>query len=81
MLLGDAREAWNGGTMADTRVLHFWDGEGVVGKWFARQVYGYDGIIWDYYYLFGSEAAWEDTPASLVGARRTIYGKREALEL
>jgi hypothetical protein len=56
MLWGDAREEWNGTTTPDPRVMHFWDGELQVGKWFARQVDGYDGTSWDTYYLYGPGA-------------------------
>jgi hypothetical protein len=79
MLWGDAREEWNGTTMPDPRVMHFWNGELQVGKWFARQVDGYDGTSWDTYYLYGPGAIWETAPAPLVDSSRTIYAERQAL--
>jgi len=81
MLGGDAREKWNGNTMPDSRVTHFWDGEYIVGQWFAKEVDGYEGIAWDVYYLYGPDAAWEDMPSPLVGEGATIYGERETLEM
>lgn len=81
MLWGDAREKWNGTTMPDTRVIHFWDGERRVGQWFAEHVDGYDGIAWDTYYLYGPDAVWETSPSPLVGSGRTIYAERETLEM
>jgi len=81
MLWGDAREMWNGTNMPDARVLHFWDGEHVIGQWFAKQVDGYDGIAWDVYYLYGPDATWETIPLPLAGSGSTIYGEREALNI
>jgi len=81
MLGGDAREMWNGTTMPDNRVIHYWDGERVIGQWFAKQVDGYEGIAWDVYYLYGPNATWETIPAPLVGSGSTIYGERQTLRM
>ena len=81
MLWGDAREKWNGNTMPDTRVTHFWDGDLQVGQWFAKEVDGYEGVAWDVYYLYGPDATWEAVPSALVGSGSTIYGERETLEM
>ena len=80
MLGGDARNKWNGTTMPDPRVIHFWDGETEIGQWFAGQVDGYPGIAWDVYYLYGPDATWEDVPAPLVSSGNTIYAERDALK-
>jgi hypothetical protein len=80
MLWGDARERWNGNTMPDPRVTHFWDGERKIGEWFAREIDGYVGIAWDTYYLYGPNATWETVPSPLAGSGSSIYGEREALE-
>jgi hypothetical protein len=79
MLWGDAREEWNGTTMPDPRVTHFWDGETQIGQWFAKQVDGYDGVAWDAYYLYGPNAVWASVPSPLVGSGGTIYAERETL--
>ena len=81
MLWSDAREKWNGTTMADARVTHFWDGALLTGQWFAKQVDGYDGAAWDVYYLYGPDAVWETIPSPLVGSGGTIYRERETLEM
>lgn len=81
MLGGDARDEWNGTTMPDTRVTHFWDGDAIVGQWFAKQVDGYDGIAWDVYYLYGPEATWEAIPMPLAGSGGTIIGERDTLQM
>jgi hypothetical protein len=80
MLWGDARQEWNGTTMPDLRVTHFWDGETQVGQWFAKEVDGYDGTAWDVYYLYGPEATWNSIPAPLIGTGGPIYGERDQLK-
>jgi hypothetical protein len=81
MLWGDGRDKWNGNTMPDSRVIHFWDGERQVGEWFAEQVERYRGVSWDTYYLYGPDAEWETIPSPLVGSGGTIFGEREALKM
>jgi hypothetical protein len=81
MLAGDARQEWDGNSIPDSRVMHFWDGERQVGKWFAEEVDGYRGVSWDTYYLYGPEATWERIPSPLVGSGGTIVGEREQLEM
>jgi hypothetical protein len=80
MLWSDARGMWNGNTLPDPRVTHFWDGEMQVGEWFAEKVEGYRGVSWDVYYLYGPDATWENTPSPLVGMGGTIYGERNVLD-
>ena len=81
MLWNDSREKWNGTNMPDSRVIHFWDGDLQLGKWFAKEVNGSDGVAWDVYYLYGPEATWEAAPQPLLATGRTIYGEREKLQL
>ena len=81
MLGGDSRDDWDIRSMPDPRVMHFWDGEYIVGQWFAKQVDGYEGIAWDIYYLYGPDATWDSLPSPLVGSGRTIYGERETLKI
>lgn len=81
MLWSDSRAMWNGTSMPDTRVMHFWDGDLEVGQWFAKQVDGYDGVSWDSYYLYGPDAKWETVPSPLAGSGGTIYGDRDTLQV
>ena len=80
MLWSDARVMWNGTNMPDTRVIHYWDGDHVIGQWFAKEVDGYEGIAWDAYYLYGPDATWETIPTPLIASGGTIYGERATLE-
>jgi hypothetical protein len=81
MLWSDARALWNGRTIPDARVTHFWDGERAIGQWFARHIEGYEGIVWDAYYLYSPDATWETTPSPLSASGGTIYAERENLEM
>lgn len=81
MLWSDARRLWNGTTMTDARVIHYWDGDRKVGEWFAENVDGYEGIAWDTYYLYGPDADWETIPSPLVASGGTIYSERDTLEM
>jgi len=80
MLAGDAREEWDGNTMPDPRVMHFWDGERAIGQWFAKEVEGYRGVSWDTYYLYGPDAKWESVPSPLVGSGGPIISEQAALK-
>lgn len=80
MLWTDARATWNGMTMSDNRVKHFWDGNALIGKWFAEEIEGYRGIVWDVYYLFGPDATWNEIPSAMIGSGGTIYDERETLK-
>ena len=81
MLWGDARDKWNGNTMPDARVIHFWDSEMQVGEWFAEEVEGYRGVSWDTYFLYGPDSKWETVPSALVSSGGTIYGERNTLKM
>ena len=81
MLGTDSRETWNGTHLPDPRVTHYWDGQFHLGKWFAQEVDGYDGVAWDIYYLYGPEAVWDSIPAPLLGSGRTIFAERNSLKL
>lgn len=80
MLWGDSREKWNGTNMPDPRIMHFWDGDLQLGKWFAKELDASEGVAWDVYYLFGPEAVWESIPQPMLGSGRTIYAKRQQLK-
>jgi hypothetical protein len=52
-------------------VTQYWDAEGITGTYFADAdlgELGASGFVYDVYYLFGGDAAWQDEPAPLAGA-------------
>jgi hypothetical protein len=64
-LLGDARDQWDPGLLADQRVTQWWDQSNEVARDLARRTGGYQGPDWDYWLLFGPQATWADGPAPL----------------
>ncbi len=66
--------------MTDPRVIHLWDEEKIAGQWFAENMEGYEGIVWDIYYLYGPEAEWTHIPQPLISSGFTVLGQREELQ-
>ena len=58
--------------LPDPRVLHFWDANRFAGPWFAKNVQGADGYMWDTYLLYGPNATWDQAPMPLLGSGATI---------
>jgi len=81
MLWSDDRGMWNGTNMPDIRVTHYWDGDRVIGRWFAKEIDGYEGVAWDSYYLYGPDATCDTVPPPLMGSGGTIYGERDTLDM
>jgi hypothetical protein len=68
MLWGDSREGWDSTVLPDARVTHLWDGQKLVGRWFARQDGDPQGTYWDAYWLYDPTARWDAAPGALVGS-------------
>lgn len=66
----------------DRRVRHLWNSDLSIGVWFKENVTPeYDGRVqWDAYFLYGSDASWEEIPAPLISWGRTVLGESETLE-
>src|SRR4051812_44184190 len=67
MLWGDSRDGWDSTVLPDARGTHLWDGQKLVGRWFATQDANPQGIYWDAYWLYGPTARWDAAPGPLVG--------------
>ena len=81
MIASDARSEWKKSLIPDSRVIHLWDEQRVVGRWFASQGRYGEGVdvVWDIYFLFGPEAQWETLPEPLLSWGRTVVDAREKL--
>ena len=72
--------------MTDPRVVHLWDAEGELGRWFFehREKVGLGFvpgvIVWDAYLLFGPGAQWEDVPSPLQSWGYTVIGTSDRLK-
>jgi hypothetical protein len=84
MLAGDSRSAWDSNVLNDPRVIQYWDGNRVAGKWFAdTQLDGLGGpgsIVWDAYYAFPSSSTWTSRPSGVLAAGSDIIDNVSALE-
>lgn len=80
MFFTDSRSAWPSGLLSDPRVHHFWDESKIVGRWYGENVTSKkEGHIeWDAYFLYGSDAIWDDKP-EMISWGRTIVATREEL--
>ena len=84
MLDGDSRSAWDSNVLNDARVIDFWDGGRIAGKWFAdKQLGGLGGpgsIVWDAYYAFPSNSTWRSEPRGTLAAGSDIIDNVSTLE-
>ena len=67
----DERGAIDESILADPRVTHYWDAEGITGTHFADTDLGglgYSGFVYDVYYVFGPDAGWAEDPAPLASS-------------
>ncbi len=85
MLPRDARERWDPSLMTDPRVVHYWDSDAEIGRWFGQNQdnigfsYFSDAVVWDAYFLFGPDAEWTDVPTPLESFGFTVLADKEEL--
>lgn len=79
-LPSDARASWPSDVLRDPRVVHFWDEQEILGRWYAKNVTkrGTD-VEWDAYFLYGPHAHWPATGPTHASWGRTIMETREQL--
>lgn len=82
---GDSRSNWPPTLLSDSRVLQYWDEEKKVGRWYEVNVTKLGGeekdrIEWDAYFLYDTDAQWEDLPPKLNSWGRTIMASREKMK-
>jgi hypothetical protein len=73
MLGDDARSKWDIELLADSRVRHYWNADRLVGTWFAEEVVGFDGVVWDAYYLYDARARWNESPLPAISTGSTHH--------
>ena len=93
MVEGDARERWSAELLTDKRVVHLWDEQKTVGRFFAPTTQSEEmenalapnsnglgqAVLWDSYLVFGPESRWEDRPSGIRRWGRTILRTRKDL--
>lgn len=74
----DVRASCDSAIFGDPRASVFWDGNQIMGKWFARAE-GLTSVAWDTYYLYGPEAKWGAAPSPLVASGFPVVNFRTDL--
>ncbi len=76
----DTRGEIDGAGMVDPRVVHLWDTAGVIGQPFLER-FGVDlgGLDYDFFVLFGPEAAWGSSPPRPVSFGGTVISASDRL--
>ena len=84
MLAGDSRSAWDSNVLDDRRVVEFWDGDRIAGKWFADKqlggLGGPGGVVWDAYYAFPRTSTWTNAPSGVLATGSDIIDNVSRLE-
>jgi len=84
MLPGDSRSAWDSNVLDDPRVISFWDGNRIAGKWFADRstggLRGPGGIVWDAYFAFPKRARWQTEPQHVLASGSDIIDHTDGLQ-
>jgi hypothetical protein len=87
----DLRERWPADVLTDRRVVHFWDEEKHVGRWYGEREQSIESrvapdssglgqsILWDAYLVYGPESRWDEAPTELRRWGRTILRTKESL--
>lgn len=85
MLFTDHKNQWDPDLLTDPRVEHYWDSDQEIGRWFDQNedLVGFDftkgPIVWDSFFLFGSDATWDAFPTHLVAYGNTVTRDKDLL--
>lgn len=60
-------------------MVHLWDQQDLLGKWFVNQLPGYQGSTWDAYLLFDKEAQWTSRFPSLISSGSSVIDQKDTL--
>ena len=78
----DDRDAIDESILDDPRVTQYWDSDGITGTYFADNDLGglgASGFVYDVYYVFGPDAAWQNQPESPAAAGGPVLYDGDAL--
>jgi hypothetical protein len=83
MIPSDSRSrwGWTGRILDDPRVLHYWDEKRKVGRMYADKDPESDDpdVVWDAFYLYGSDAKWTEKPDRELATGFTVRSKFDTL--
>jgi hypothetical protein len=76
----DTHAEIDGASMIDPRVTHLWDAGNVIGQEFLyRFGVTFGGLDYDFFLLFGPDAAWDQAPPQPVSSGATVIGDSDRL--
>jgi hypothetical protein len=87
----DLRERWPADVLTDRRVVHLWDEQKNVGRWYGERERDIEThvapdssglgqpILWDAYLVYGRASRWDEAPTELLRWGRTILRTKESL--
>jgi hypothetical protein len=64
--------------VVDPRASHFWDNDQIVSAALA-DAFGDDGLVWDAFYVFDDEAAWDARPPTPLGTGAPVVAQMTRL--
>jgi len=80
MLPGDSKLFVDLKLLNDRRVTNLWDENKLIGHWFDQHVTNEKGgTVWDAYFLYGTQAQWDQQLGPLVGSGRPVIGATDQL--
>ena len=76
VIRGDSKLAVPGAValLPDSRVLHYWDPTRLSGTFFKKNIAPdvTSNVAWDMFFLYDSDAVWDEFPDPLVDMGRTV---------
>lgn len=81
MYPGDNASKWDPDILTDPRVMHFWDEDKNLGRWYSKnhKPSSVRNIEWDAYFLYDANSTWGQKPTRMISWGRTIMRMRQKL--
>jgi hypothetical protein len=82
MMKSDQRAGWSSKLLTDSRVIHFWDDNKLLGNWYAtfREFSkGSGDTVWDAFFVYNADSTWTNQPSGLIGWGSTIISHKNQL--
>lgn len=83
MYQGDDRSQWPAQLLTDPRVVHYWDRDQILGRYYAEHVTDrrMGDIEWDAYFLYSPDSRGEEAlPAAIVSGAPIVHNTEQLEE-
>ena len=78
MLPDDSRDRWQP-VLNDPRVTNYWDDQRFAGRYYANGRGYLYGAIYDYFFLYGADATWQERPGGWDSTGTTVIDYADQL--